>query len=616
MKGIKIHKTSFVDDKTELVGDVVIGKNCTIKNSRIINSQIGDNTKIVDSNIEDSKIKNNVTIGPYSHLRPNCVIDDNVHIGNFVEIKNSYIGKRTKIPHLSYVGDAIVGEDNNIGCGVIFCNYDGKNKSKTFVGSRVFIGSNCNIVAPVVIEDESFIAAGTTVTNNVEKGKFCIGRVKNEVKDGIFNQYLQNFVPKPKYFGTDGIRGIYGKDLTCELATKVGFSLTKTSKNPRIVVGMDTRPSGKELLNAFASGVCCGGGSVYYAGVISTPGVAYLTRFFGFDYGVVITASHNPVEYNGIKIFDKNGYKINENQENLIEKRLFLPQITKNIKTKEVLPDAYFEYIFSVSKYDLSGIKIFLDCSNGALGNYATRIFEKTGAKVISKNLFGEINKDASVLDVELFAKNMKEANADIGFCFDGDGDRVMCITSNGRVLDGDDILYILARYKKQKCVVGTIMSNLGIEKSLNKIGAHMIRTNVGDRNIARVMKSKRYTLGAEESGHVIIGDLTTTGDGLLTAMYLMNIYKERKDLFDCAEKLYKYPTKSCKYKTNNLKITKNKDFQSELKHIEDKLKQSGRIIVRPSGTEPVIRITVEHKDDTVASKIANEIIELIKKYE
>ena len=310
MKEIKIHKSSFIDDRTELVGDVVIGKNCVIKNSRITNSQIGDNVKITDSNIEDSKIKNNVTIGPYSHLRPNCVIDDNVHIGNFVEIKNSFIGKRTKVPHLSYVGDAIVGEDNNIGCGVIFCNYDGKNKNTIVVGDRVFIGSNSNIVAPAIIEDESFIAAGTTVTSNIGKGDFCIGRVKNEIKGNIFNPYLQNFTPKPQYFGTDGIRGIYGESLTCELATKVGYAITRLTKNPKVIIGKDTRPSGKELLEAFAKGVCQGGGSVYNVGVISTPGVAYLAKFFDFDYGVVITASHNPSEYNGIKIFNKNGYKI------------------------------------------------------------------------------------------------------------------------------------------------------------------------------------------------------------------------------------------------------------------------------------------------------------------
>ena len=616
MSKVQIHKTAFVDKNSEILGEVKIGKNCVIKNSRIINSTVGNNTKIIDSVVEDSKVKSNVTIGPFAHLRPNTMIEDDVKIGNFVEIKNSIVGKRTKIPHLSYVGDAVIGEDTNIGCGVIFCNYDGKNKSTSYVGNKVFVGSNCNIIAPAILEDRSFVAAGTTVTSNVGKDEFCIGRAKNEIKIGVNNLYLQNFEPKPKYFGTDGIRGIYAEFVTDELATKVGYSLTKLKQKPKVLVARDTRPSGVMLSKSLALGVINGGGKVYDCGIISTAGLAYLAKLFDFDFGVMITASHNPSEYNGIKIFNKNGYKINENQEKLIEKHLFLPKITKNSEIKSIDASAYFEHLTNVCKHKLDGIKVFLDCSNGATSAYAKDIFCKLGASVYTINTGGEINKDASVLDKKLFLQNMQKSNCDIGFCFDGDADRVMCITKNNIVLDGDKILYMLARYKKQKCVVGTIMTNMGIEKSLKCVGTKLVRTCVGDKYIARVLKSKKLCIGAEDSGHVIISDLATTGDGLLTAIYLMNVFVERFDLFESAEKLNIYSTVNLKHKTQNKDIAKNKDFLTQLECIKQNIKNCGRVIVRPSGTEPVIRITVEHKDQAKANDIAEKVYKALEQYE
>lgn len=609
---IFVHPSSNVSESCVLTGEVKIGKNCVITNSRLQNCIVGDNVKIVDSTIEESEIKNNATIGPYSHLRPGTIVGEGVHIGNFVEIKNAKIGNRTKIPHLSYVGDCDVGEDVNIGCGVIFCNYDGKNKNRSFVGNRVFIGSNSNLVAPVIVEDDSFIAAGTTVTDNVLKGEFCIGRVKNETRHGVLNLYLQNFTSPLKYFGTDGIRGIYGETLNDELCKKVGYSLTKIGDSPKILIGRDTRESGTKILNNLAIGVCSGGGEVYDAGVISTAGVAYLTKFFDFDYGVMITASHNPSEYNGIKIFNKNGYKLNENQEILLEKHLILPKKLKKAKIKIAQADAYIEHLKSVctKKVDL---KIFLDCSNGAVSGYAPALFKSLGAKVEAINISGEINKDASVLDENLFVQNMKKSEADIGFCFDGDADRIMCITQNGIVLDGDKILYILAKYRKEKFAVGTIMSNMALEKHLMTVGTRLVRTDVGDKYIARLMKSKKYKIGAEQSGHVIISDLTTTGDGVLTALYLLNIFIEQREIFDKAEQLNNYSTVNLKVKTENKKIIKNDKVSSEIKKQEKLLAGMGRIIVRPSGTEPVIRITVESKNQDKSKKIANKIKSVIE---
>lgn len=611
---IDIHSTSRVDESCKLTGYIKIGKNCYITNSRLNNCKIGDNVKIVDSNIDGAEIKNNVTVGPYSRIRPDTIIFDNAHIGNFVEIKNSQVGKNTKIPHLSYVGDCEIGKDVNIGCGVVFCNYDGKNKNKSYVGDRVFVGSNCNIIAPVVIENESFIAAGTTVTENVSRGSFCIGRVKNETKHGVLNLYLQNFSSPLKYFGTDGIRGVYGKKLNDELCLKVGYALTRISKKPKIVIGRDTRESGEAILKNLSDGIVSGNGEVYDAGIISTAGVAYLTRFFGFDYGVVITASHNPCEYNGIKVFNKNGYKLNENQEFLLEKRLFLPKKLKSVAIKKIKKDAYIEYLNSICKHNLKGLKIFIDCSNGAVSSYASNMFKQKGAKVVAVNTCGEINKNASVLNEDVFIANMKKFKCDIGFCFDGDADRVMCITKNLKVLDGDKILYIISKYKKEKCVVGTIMTNMAIEKHLKQNGTKLIRTAVGDKYIARILKSKKHMLGAESSGHVILSDLATTGDGLLTALYLMNVYKEKPQLFFKAEQLNIYSTVSGGVKTTNKQILKNKSVISCIKRQEKFLGKSGRIIVRASGTEPKIRITAESKSEEKAKKSVKTIEDIIIK--
>ena len=608
-----IDNSSQVDSDCKLSGNITIGKNCKILNSRLENVEIGDNVTIVDSSLCGAKIHNNVSIGPYARIRPDTIILDDVKIGNFCEIKNSIVGKRSKIPHLSYVGDAEIGEDCNIGCGVIFCNYDGKNKTKSIVGDRVFIGSNCNIISPVILEDETFIAAGTTVTDNVAKGEFCIGRSHNEIKHGVLNMYLQNFSSPLKYFGTDGIRGVFGENLTLELCQEVGYSLSKMTKNAKVLIGRDTRESGEKILNSIAKGLSIGDAQIFDAGIISTAGVAFLTRFFEFDYGVMITASHNPSEYNGIKIFNKNGYKLNENQEILLEKGLKLQKTNKKPKIKKVSKDAYINFLGLVCDKDLTGLNIFLDFSNGAVCGYAKNIFESLGARTFVVNDSGEINKNASVLDENIFIQNMQKSNCDIGFCFDGDADRVMCITKDENVLDGDKILWILAKYKKEKYAVGTIMTNLAMEKHLTKIGTRLIRTDVGDRNIAKIMKSKKYNIGAETSGHVILRELSTTGDGILTALYLLKIYKENPELFDRAKQLNMYSTINLSVKTENKKIIKNDIVLCEIKKQEKLLGTLGRIIVRASGTEPKIRITVECKDTKKAESVANKIKKTIE---
>ena len=307
---------------------------------------------------------------------------------------------------------------------------------------------------------------------------------------------------------------------------------------------------------------------------------------------------------------------MNENQELLLEKGLKTVKSTKKVQIKKLSTDAYMKFLNLICDHKLDGLKIFLDLSNGAVSSYAKQIFQKLGAKVCVVNDGGEINKNASVLDEKTFIQNMSKYKCDIGFCFDGDADRVMCITKNNVVLDGDKILWILAKYNKEKYAVGTIMTNMGLEKHLEKIGTRLIRTDVGDRNIAKMMKSKKYKIGAETSGHVIISQLSTTGDGVLTALYLLKIYKENPELFNEAEKLNMYSTVNLSVKTENKTIIKNDKVLFEIKKQEKFLGAKGRIIVRASGTEPKIRITVECKDEskaqTVASKIKKTIESLI----
>lgn len=615
-KNIIIGENSAISPDCKFSGKVKIGKNCNITSSTLIDCVILDNSVVINSYIENSQIGKNVSVGPYCHIRPNCVILDDAKLGNFVEIKNAIIGERTKIPHLTYVGDAEIGKDVNIGCGVVFCNYDGKNKYKSYVGDRVFIGSNSNIIAPCIIENDAFICAGTTVTKDIAKNSSVISRQKDFPLNDFYNPYKQSFSKPKKYFGTDGIRGIYNQDFSPSLCEKVGFSLSKLKPNMKVLIGRDTRQSGKEIMNSLAKGMSVNKAQIYDAGIISTAGLAYLTKKNNFDYGIQITASHNISEYNGLKIFDSRGYKINENIETFIEENLKEVPKPKKYEILNQDNNAYLDLLKSICKYSMKGTKIFIDCANGAISDYAKQIFEETNAKVVAINIKkeNEINKNASILDEQCFKENMLKSDCDIGFCFDGDADRVMCALKNGIVLDGDRILYLLAKYYNQKCVVGTIMTNMGLEKALQKSGIKLIRTDVGDRLIARMMKKKNYLLGAEQSGHIIISSLSTTGDGVLTALTLLNIFQTNKEFFEKAVAYKNFFVVNKKVKVKDKSVIKQKAFQQMLENTKSLLKNDGRIIVRPSGTEPVIRITVEGKNEQLCEKTANKIKQEIEK--
>lgn len=628
IENLNISSSSFVSKDCIFNGNVTIGKNCTIISSELSNTQIGDNctikhseiydsivgneNRILHSVIEESQIFDNIQIGPFSHLRPKSIVQNNAKIGNFVELKNCKIGEGTKVPHLSYVGDATLGNDCNIGCGVIFCNYDGMKKSQSKIGNRVFVGSNSNIVAPVQIEDDAFVAAGSTITQDVLKNEFAIGRSRQENKKYISNPYTLKFKDKLKYFGTDGIRGIHPTELSDDLCTKIGYSIAKLKSEAKILIGRDTRVSGPKILENIAQGLIAGKATVFDAGIISTAGLAYLTKTFGFDYGIEITASHNPSEYNGIKIFDSKGYKINENVEHIVEENLSLPTVTlrPTILPFDIKP--YLKHLMTATNTKLTGKKVLIDLSNGAISGYAKQIFDSLGAELICINDGGEINKNASVLNEEIFKQNMEKYNCDIGFAFDGDADRVMCMTKNLKLIDGDKIMLILTNYFNQKNAVGTIMTNMAIEKYLAKQGVNLIRTDVGDKYIAKIIKQKKYLIGAEQSGHVIISSLTTTGDGVLTALILCEIYSQNPNLFDQIEKIDIFPTINKKVKVKDKNIIKNPLLQKLINQEHISLNGTGRIIVRPSGTEPVIRITVECSDEETAKLVAEKITKFI----
>lgn len=606
-----------------------MGKNCVIKNSEIGKSNMQNDCKISMSKLDNmelkddcfldytvasfSKLHSHIKVGAFCHVRPNCTIENNVKIGNFVELKNCTISQNTKIPHLAYVGDAFIGKDCNIGCGVIFCNYDGKNKHFSRVGDRVFVGSNSNIIAPVVLENDCFVASGSTITADVKQDEFAIARSFQQNKKYVLNPYSLKFKSPLKYFGTDGIRGVYNKWLTDQFCMQVGYSLSKLKQGAKILVARDTRPSSNNILNALSVGLTSGNAKVFDAGILSTAGLAYLTKKYTFDYGVMITASHNLGEYNGIKIFDKNGYKINATLEHIIEENLSLPPKILDAKIEPFDVTPYFDHLCATTSVKLKDKTILLDLSCGATVGYAQKIFEQLGAKIICINKDGEINRNASVLDDKIFEQNMKKHCADIGFAFDGDADRVMCMTKNLQLIDGDKIMLILAKHFNQHTVVGTILTNMKIEHTLLQNDCSLIRTDVGDKFISKMIKKKNLLLGAEQSGHVIVSTHSTTGDGVLTALLLCEIFEQNPKLFEWAESIQPYPTINKKVQVKDKLIVENEQIKNEIEQQRLNLGKNGRIIVRASGTEPVIRICVEHRDKNSAEQIAQKLVDIIQ---
>ena len=441
-----------------------------------------------------------------------------------------------------------------------------------------------------------------------------------------------------RLFGTDGVRGVANKELTAELAYKIGKAgayvlAGELNHKPTIIIGKDTRISGDMLEASLIAGICSVGANVIRAGVIPTPGIAYLTRLYKCDAGVVISASHNSFEFNGIKFFNGNGYKLSDAVENDIEAIIFgeveIPENTDYenighcIEKSNCLND-YADFLVKLGT-DLTGKKVALDCANGASYAIAPVVFEKLGAEVvvIGNNPDGiNINRDCGSTHIEGLQKFVVENKADIGLAFDGDADRLLVVDENGEFVDGDKILIICGKYLKEQgklakdTVVGTVMSNMGFDLAGKEFGINTVRTKVGDRYVLEEMMDKGYILGGEQSGHVIFLEYNTTGDGMLTAINLLNVINgTNKKVSELAKQMTSYPQVVV-----NAKVTKErkKSYLEDIKvkelieKTEEIFKGEGRVLIRASGTEPLIRVMIEGKDQAFIEEKAKEIANAI----
>lgn len=439
-----------------------------------------------------------------------------------------------------------------------------------------------------------------------------------------------------KYFGTDGVRGVANESLTPELAFRLGraggYVLTKDKENPKIIVGRDTRISGHMLEGALLAGLLSIGAEVMSLGVISTPGVAYLTRAMGADAGIMISASHNPVEDNGIKIFGPDGFKLDDAEEIEIEKLMdsedTLPRpVGANVGTVTSYFEGgqkYLSFLKDTIDNDFTGLTVALDCANGATSSLATHLFADLEADLFTIGTSPNglnINDGVGSTHPETLRELVLEKGADIGLAFDGDGDRLIAIDEKGNIVDGDQIMFICGKHLKEKgalrhdTIVSTVMSNIGFYKALEKNNMKSERTAVGDRYVMEEMRKGGYNLGGEQSGHIIFLDFNTTGDGMLSALQLVSIMKETgKPLSELASEMQIYPQvlKNIEVTDKNVVMSHPK-VQEEIQAVEEELGNDGRVLVRPSGTEPLVRVMVEAETKEDCNKYADRLIRVIE---
>jgi len=439
-----------------------------------------------------------------------------------------------------------------------------------------------------------------------------------------------------KYFGTDGIRGIANKELTPELAFKVGrfagYILTKDVEKPKVLIGRDTRISGYMLEYALISGLLSIGAEVMRLGVVSTPGVAYLTKANSAEAGIMISASHNPVEDNGIKIFGPDGFKLTDEQEAEIEQLIDgEDQLPRPVGADVGVVNNYFEggqkylsFLKESVDNDFEGIHIALDCAHGATSSLATHLFADLEADIHSMGSSPNglnINDGVGSTHPEKLQAFVVEKEADIGLAFDGDGDRLIAVDEKGNIVNGDQILFICAKYMNDKgflrhnTVVSTVMSNLGFYQALKKHEMESEQVAVGDRHVMESMREGGYNLGGEQSGHIIFLDYSTCGDGMLTAIQLVNVMKETgKPLSELASEVTLLPQTIV-----NVEVSDKQRAQShprildEIDAVKNELGENGRLLVRPSGTEPLIRVMVEAQTDELCEQYAQRVATVIE---
>jgi phosphoglucosamine mutase len=412
-----------------------------------------------------------------------------------------------------------------------------------------------------------------------------------------------------QFFGTDGVRGVFGEDLTPELIERLGKAATLWSKGGRVFVGRDTRASGPELEEAFARGIVEAGGNAVLAGVLPTPAVALLA----LDLGVVVSASHNPPEYNGIKIFDRDGQKLTDSDEEEIESLLEEEgPADGEIDRVSVATDSYLEHIIERFGSDLSGVRVAVDCANGAYSAIAPQAFEQLGAEVTAIGAEPDgtnINVGCGATDLSLLQRTVLTGDFDLGVAFDGDGDRMLAVDANGAAVDGDQILAILADRLGVDLVAVTVMTNYGFHRFAEERGIRLVTTDVGDRYVLEALRREGGLLGGEQSGHIIYLKDHVTGDGLAAALLLCAAL-EGRTLAEAAAMLPRFP----QAKENVRVATKNlsDDLLQEIQRLNTELEGSGRIVVRPSGTEPVVRVLAEAENPWKARELCARISALV----
>lgn len=437
-----------------------------------------------------------------------------------------------------------------------------------------------------------------------------------------------------RLFGTDGARGIAGSELTADLAMKIGASaayILGQSKKIKVIVGMDTRYSGDMLACAVNAGLLSMGADVIFVGVVPTPAVSFLVTQIKADMGVMISASHNPAKYNGIKLFNNKGYKLADEIEEKIEHYILdekLPESTNigRYERNENLKNKYINFLYTLAN-DYNGLKVVVDCANGSASATAPTLFEKlnVNAKIIFDNPDGvNINDNCGSTHLDALISKVKEVQADLGIAYDGDADRCLLVTNDGDVIDGDYVLAICGKYLKEKgrlnnnAIVGTVMSNLGLRKFCESENINFVATKVGDRYVLEEMLNKDYVIGGEQSGHVIFKEYANTGDGELTSLMVLNILSERKcKLSELSSVMDKYPQVLV-----NVNVTKegktsfgeDAEINVLIKKYEEELNGDGRILIRASGTENLIRVMIEGKNTEKISRMANDIADLINK--
>ncbi|MEO1962166.1 MAG: phosphoglucosamine mutase [Cycloclasticus sp.] len=439
-----------------------------------------------------------------------------------------------------------------------------------------------------------------------------------------------------KYFGTDGIRGAVGKgSITPEFILKLGWATGKVFEEQghcKIVIGKDTRISGYMFESALEAGLVAAGADVHLLGPMPTPGIAYLTRTLRANAGIVISASHNPHYDNGIKFFSSEGKKLADDIEYAIEQKMDEPLVvveSPSLGKASRVEDAAGRYIeFCKSSIppmmDLSGLKMVVDCAHGSTYHIAPFVFSELGAEVVKIGVEPNgvnINDGCGATSPKALTEAVLSHAADFGVALDGDGDRLIMVDHLGEVLDGDEILYILAKTRLDKgclgsTVVGTLMTNLGVEHALNRLGVDLLRSAVGDRHVIQLMKESNSILGGEGSGHIICADRTTTGDGIISALQVLETMAgESKSLHELKSDIQKYPQRMINVKLKGgVKFVMTDEIAVAVKEVESTLNGSGRVLLRPSGTEPLVRVMVEGENLALVESLALELSETVER--